>query len=129
MNKIRSLFGGVRATMALNSFNRSITAPKIVMRPLVPRAQPFSGFAWSGLVGEGGSRIPCFARSSGVMIGRKVNFSPNVVQLTVTRNLNRNARLPKKSNHGKRPCSRMRRRLKAKQIKSRAHRQKAYGSY
>lgn len=45
----------------------------------------------------------------------------------VTRAMNRNARRPKKANHGKRPCSRVRRRLKAKMIKSRAHRKPVLG--
>ena len=47
----------------------------------------------------------------------------------LTRGMNRNARRPKKANHGKRPCSRIRRRARAAMIKSRAHRKKIFGSY
>jgi len=41
--------------------------------------------------------------------------------------MNRNARRPKKANHGKRPVSHARRREKAKGLKSRAYRVKVFG--
>jgi hypothetical protein len=41
--------------------------------------------------------------------------------------MNRNARRPKKANHGKRPVCNARRREKAKQLKSRAYREKIFG--
>ena len=49
--------------------------------------------------------------------------------LTYVRLMNRNARWPKKSNHGKRPCSHARRWAKRKMIKSRAYRKKIFGIY
>ena len=54
------------------------------------------------------------------------NTSPNYI-LTTVRNTNRNARRPKKANHGKRPVSHCRRREKAKQIKSRGYAEKIFG--
>ena len=47
--------------------------------------------------------------------------------LIITRGMNRNARRPKKANHGKRPVSHARRRQKAKSLKSRAYREKVFG--
>ena len=47
------------------------------------------------------------------------NNNHNTMGNLIVRHMNRNARRPKKANHGKRPCSRMRRRLKAQTIKSR----------
>lgn len=47
-------------------------------------------------------------------------------QLNV-RCMNRNARRPKRANHGKRPVSHARRREKAKRIKSRAYKEKIFG--
>ena len=41
--------------------------------------------------------------------------------------MNRNARRPKKANHGKRPCSHARRREKQKQLKSRGYAKKIFG--
>ena len=48
-------------------------------------------------------------------------------QLQTVRYMNRNARRPKKANHGKRPVCNMRRREKSKQLKSRAYREKIFG--
>ena len=48
-------------------------------------------------------------------------------QLQMVRYMNRNARRPKKANHGKRPVCNMRRREKSKQLKSRAYREKIFG--
>ena len=45
----------------------------------------------------------------------------NHMQIT-KRHMNRNARRPKKANHGKRPCSHVRRRLNKKMIKTRRKR-------
>jgi len=53
-------------------------------------------------------------------------LSAQPFQQTV-RNMNRNARRPKKANHGKRPVSHARRREKAKRIKSRAYKEKIFG--
>jgi len=47
--------------------------------------------------------------------------------LTITRGLNRNARRPKRANHGKRPVSHARKRAKAKTLKSRLYREKIFG--
>ena len=47
--------------------------------------------------------------------------------LTIHRFMNRNARRPKRANHGKRPVSHARRREKAKSLKSRAYREKIFG--
>lgn len=47
--------------------------------------------------------------------------------LTPVRQMNRNARRPKRANHGKRPVSHARQREKAKQLKSRAYRKKIFG--
>ncbi len=49
--------------------------------------------------------------------------------LTASREMNRNARRPKKANHGKRPCNRMRRREKLNRLKSRAHKAKIFGFF
>jgi len=43
--------------------------------------------------------------------------------------MNRNARWPKKANHGARPNSHARRHAKRKAIKSRAYRKKIFGFY
>jgi hypothetical protein len=47
--------------------------------------------------------------------------------LTIARGLNRNARRPKRANHGKRPVSHARKRAKAKTLKSRLYREKVFG--
>eukprot|EP01039_Chlorochromonas_danica_P002922 gene2923-3189_t len=47
--------------------------------------------------------------------------------LILNREMNRNARRPKKANHGKRPCSHARRRAKRDMIKSVAYRKKIFG--
>ena len=53
---------------------------------------------------------------------------PKMLQnLIITRCMNRNARRPKKANHGKRPVSHARRREKTKSLKSRAYRKKIFG--
>ena len=49
--------------------------------------------------------------------------------MLLVRGLNRNARRPKKANHGKRPVSHARKRAKAKTLKSRLHREKVFGFY
>ena len=49
------------------------------------------------------------------------NININYMQIT-KRHMNRNARRPKKANHGKRPCSHVRRRLKQKMIRTRRKR-------
>ena len=49
------------------------------------------------------------------------NINGNPIQIT-RRHMNRNARRPKKANHGKRPCSHVRRRLKQKMIRTRRKR-------
>jgi hypothetical protein len=57
-----------------------------------------------------------------LVLNSKTPYSMNTV-----RNMNRNARRPKKANHGKRPVCHARRREKAKSMKSRLYRQKAFG--
>ena len=47
--------------------------------------------------------------------------------LTQTRMMNRNARRPKRANHGKRPVSHARKREKMKSLKSRLYREKVFG--
>lgn len=50
------------------------------------------------------------------------NFQP-------IRFMNRNARRPKKANHGKRPCSHARRHAKRGKVKSRAYRERVFGFF
>jgi hypothetical protein len=66
----------------------------------------------------------------------RINFPPmNILDLNlmlrpnlmITRGMNRNARRPKRANHGKRPVSHARKRAKAKLIKSRLYREKVFG--
>ena len=58
------------------------------------------------------------------MPGISSRFNPNMV---ICRGLNRNARRPTKSNHGKRPVSHARKREKQKSLKSRLYRKKIFG--
>lgn len=48
-------------------------------------------------------------------------------RLMQARLLNRNARRPKRANHGKRPVSHARKREKMKSLKSRLYREKVFG--
>ena len=73
---------------------------------------------------------------SGMMINSAINtnlITSNVVascrpfQLQNFRFMNRNARRPKRSNHGKRPVSHARRRAKKMTLKSRLWREKIFG--
>mmetsp|Transcript_10537 Transcript_10537/g.16011 ORF Transcript_10537/g.16011 Transcript_10537/m.16011 type:complete len:88 (+) Transcript_10537:88-351(+) len=50
-------------------------------------------------------------------------------QNTVVRFMNRNARIPKKANHGKRPCSHARRRAKVKRFQSARLKTKIFGQW
>jgi len=81
----------------------------------VPRVPSF-GLPWIGLSGFS-QRIPQL---------NALSF-PMLQNLTITRCMNRNARRPKKANHGKRPVSHARRRQKMKTLKSRAYREKIFG--
>jgi hypothetical protein len=61
-----------------------------------------------------------------------VNFKPlppkaTAPNMVICRGMNRNARRPKKANHGKRPVSHARKRQKAKGLKSRLYREKVFG--
>ena len=69
-------------------------------------------------------QLKCTPASSLLINNAPLAFAPNMI---VARGLNRNARRPTKSNHGKRPVSHARKRAKAKTMKSRLHRVKIFG--
>jgi hypothetical protein len=71
------------------------------------------GLPWSGVTCTGGQQL----QSQGV----------NCQQFTQVRLMNRNARRPKRANHGKRPVSHARKREKMKSLKSRLYREKVFG--
>jgi hypothetical protein len=58
---------------------------------------------------------------------RKLDLEAGKLTDLVVSRAYRNGRLPKKSNHGKRPCCHTRRRAKKKMIKSRGYREKLFG--
>ena len=79
-------------------------------------ARPFSG---------GIASISTSSTSAHILLQSRRRF--DLFQLQPIRCMNRNARRPKKSNHGKRPCSHARRHEKRRQMKSRGYANKIFG--
>ena len=67
----------------------------------------------------------CVSLSNGLGANSTLSVSPH--RLSQVRLMNRNARRPKRANHGKRPVSHARKREKMKSLKSRLYREKVFG--
>ena len=98
----------------MSSILRSIST-RLFIRPLVAHRAPHS----------------CFARlittSSSMITTASARQKSAAFNLQQMRMMNRNARRPKRANHGKRPVSHARRREKKKSLKSRSCREKIFG--